>query len=357
MRSSARRLVRCGNPRRRAGPVVSASSVISVVRRFRVRGGIETLLEATKAYQRLTRREPGNVRCELWQTAGDERSFTLLEVFRDGFARTQHALSAHAQSWQLVVTPLIDGHIHDEQSEAKVLDAVPPPLPVRSRPALESSSPFGGALYVAGESGAARPKVLQLTLDVETIEVAAARDHIPLRAAQPCAVLAAFAIGAGGAHGICRTVYRFKPPQKLPASLLGSQRLLDAPLSIDKLPLSVCIVAISVEENGGSDVQQLYQALADSHDLSFWARTESCPTPLSLNECSEAATFDGVAHRVEVLRRGQTLADLVHDDTWAGAALGCFRLSGANADRRARFHTAAEDGKNDWLMTLRCRVA
>lgn len=328
--------------------------MLSVTRRFRVRGGVATLLEATKVYQRATRREPDNLRCELWQAADDPHAFTLLEVFRFAFARTQHAMSTHARAWQDAVRPLVEGTIHEEQFEARVVDAVPPPLPVSSRPALESSQPFGGALTVAATPPVKAP---QLTLDVETIEVAAARDHIPLRAAQPCVVLAAFLVAAGAAHGIGRTVYRFKPPASLPASLVGTQRLLDAPVLHGSLPLKLCIVAVSVEENGGSDVQAVYQALADAHDLSFWARTDTCPAPASLTECAEAATFSNAAHRVEVLQHGKTLADLVRDDTWAGAALGCFELTQGSPERRARFHTAAEDRKNDWLMTLRCRVA
>lgn len=327
--------------------------MLSVSRRFRVRGGVATLVQATRIYQRATRREPDNIRCELWQVTGDPLAFTLIEVFRDAFARTQHAMSRHARAWQQEVAPLIDGSIVDEQAEVRVADVVPPPLPVRSRPALESSQPFGGALAVAP---AAVGKTPQLTLDVETIEVAAARDHIPLRAAQPCVVVAAFVVGAGAAHGIGRTVYRFKPPASLPASLLGSQRLLDVPVLHGSVPLKVCVVAVSVEENGGSDVQAVYQALADAHDLSFWARTDSCPAPASLAECSESALFGNAARRVEVLRHGETLADLVRDDTWAGAALGCFELTHTGPERRARFHTAADDGKNDWLMTLRCRV-
>lgn len=331
--------------------------MLSVVRRFRVREGIHTVVQATRVYQRHTRREPGNVRCELWQDASDPLSFTLFDVFYDQHARTQHTLMPHTLEWQAALAPLVVGAIHEEQAESLVKDVVPPPLPVRQRPAVESSKPFGGVLLEVSKATA--PELQRLPnfiVDVEGIEVAAARDHIPLRAAQPCVVLGAFMIAADGVHGLGRTVYRFTPPKSLPGSLVGIQRLLDVPVHHGTLPLKVGIVAVSVEENGGTDVQAVYQTLADAQDLSFWTRTESCPTPRSLVECVGVQSFSNVARRVEVLRDDRSLAELVKDDTWAGAALGCFELSTARPEHLARFHTAAEDRKNDWLMTLRCRL-
>jgi hypothetical protein len=164
-------------------------------------------------------------------------------------------------------------------------------------------------------------------------------------------------ISAEGVHGLGRTVYRFTPPKSLPGTLVGFQRLLDVPVHHGTLPLTIGIVAVSVEENGGTDVQAVYQTLADAQELSFWTRTESCPSPRSLSECASVQSFSNVARRVEVLREERSLAELVKDDTWAGAALGCFQLSRAHPEHLARFHTAAEDRKNDWLMTLRCRIS
>lgn len=331
--------------------------VLSVVRRFRIREGISTVVQATRAYQRSTRREPGNVRCELWQDASDPLSFTLFDVFSDQYARTQHALMPHTREWQSALAPLVLGSMHEEQAESLVKDAMPPPLPVQQRPAVESSKPFGDALHEVNEAVSQRPRRLpNLVVDLEGIEVAAARDHIPLRAAQPCVVLGAFVITADGVHGLGRTVYRFKPPKSLPGSLVGVQRLLDVPLHHGTLPLNIGIVAVSVEENGGTDVQAVYQTLADAQDLSFWTRTESCPTPRTLLECGSTQSFSNLARRVEVLREERSLSELVRDDTWAGAALGCFELSAARPEYLARFHTAADDRKNDWLMTLRCRI-
>jgi quinol monooxygenase YgiN len=336
--------------------------VISVVRRFRVREGIETVVQITRAYQRLTRREPGSVRCELWQTSGDPLSFMLLEVFKDAHARTEHTLMPHSRGWLDALGPLLEGTVSEEQAEALVSEPVPPPLPRSQRPAIESSKPFGGALNwlelpkpQPPPSRAAR--LPQLTIDVEVIEVASARDHIPLRAAQPCVVLGAFVVGQEAAHGVGRTVYRFTPPKRLPGSLVGVQRLLDVPLTHGSFPFTIGIVAVSVEENGGSDVQALYRILADPHDLSFWTSRESCPAPRSMSECGVAESFRNSARRVEVMSQNASLADLLNDDTWAGAALGCFELTTAAPERLARFHTASDDGKNDWLMSLRCRVS
>jgi len=315
------------------------------------------VVQATRMYQLHTRREPGNVRCELWQDADDPHAFTLFDVFRDQPARTEHALAPHTHVWQAALAPLLVGSLHEEQAEALVKDVMPPPLPVRKRPAIETSQPFGDAMHVVSPAAPRRPvRPTSLVIDLEGIEVASARDHIPLRAAQPCVVLGAFVIAADGVHGVGRTVYRFAPPKSLPASLLGTQRLLHVPMHSGNPPLTVGIVAISVEENGGTDVQGVYQALADAQELSFWTRTESCPTPRSLAECGNVRSFSNAAQRVEVLREERSLADLVKDDTWAGAALGCFEFSATGHEHWARFHTAGEDRKNDWLMTLRCRV-
>jgi hypothetical protein len=63
-----------------------------------------------------------------------------------------------------------------------------------------------------------------------------------------------------------------------------------------------------------------------------------------------------MARRVEVLREDSAFSDWMKDDTWAGAALGCFELGPTHPEHLARFHTASENRKNDWLLTLRCRM-
>lgn len=73
-------------------------------------------------------------------------------------------------------------------------------------------------------------------------------------------------------------------------------------------------------------------------------------------EGQDVAAFADSAQGVQVLRRARALSDSLSDDTWAGAALGYFSLSDSVSERRARFHTCSEDRKNDWLLTLRCRV-
>jgi quinol monooxygenase YgiN len=342
--------------RRRTAPWYT-SPVISVVRRFRVREGKASVVDVTRTYQRLTRRERGNVRCELWQTSGDPGTFTLIEVFRTAYDRTQHALSPHNKSWTDAVQPFLDGQMVEEQAEDLVSEPVPPPLPARERPAIESSKPFGGELVAsATPSPSLKHRLPQLVVEVETIEVAAAFDHIPLRAAQPCAVVAAFLLDAEGANGVGRTVYRFTPPKSLPGSLVGAQRLLDVPLPEGAPDRKVAIVVASVEENGGRDVRAIYQAFADPHELSFWSRAESCPSPQTLEECGASRAFANRACRVEILRREQALHDAVDDDTWAGASLACLDLTADVPERLARFHTAADDRRNDWLMSLRCRL-
>jgi quinol monooxygenase YgiN len=331
--------------------------VICVTSRFELReGAFASLMEAAREYRRATRREAGNVRCELLRSQRSPEQFQLSEAYRDGFARTQHEMAVHTRDWLQALAPLLTRPATVEQLESVLSEAVPPPLPVRERPAVESSNPFGGALIEAARAvappAAKRP---QLTVDVETIEIASARDHLPLRAAQPCVVVGAFVIDAAGAHGIGRTVYRFTPSKALPACLVGVQRLLDVPVPLGQLPLKLAVVLMSVEENGGSDVRALYQSLADARELSFWPHHEACPAPVSLAEGGGGTLFSE-PQRAQVLRGSKTLADSLEDDTWAGAALGCFELTASTPECLARFHTASEDQKNDWLLTLRCRV-
>lgn len=327
--------------------------------RFRVQeGAFPSLVRAARVYQRQTRQEPGNLRCELFQVQGQQHVFVLWESFRDVHARTLHALAPHARVWREALGALVSSAIQEEALESVLADVVPPPLPLAQRPAVESSSAFGSALQEVRPSVATVGERLpQLTLDLEAIEVAAARDHVPLRAPRPCVVIGAFVVDASGVHGIGRTVYRFTPAKSLPAKLVGMQRLLDVPVLVATPPFKVAVAAISVEENGGRDVQAIYQALADGQDLSFWTHSEHCPSPVSLPELKELDAFRNEARRVQVLRHTTTLSESLSDDTWAGAALGAFDLTPSRPEVRARFHTASEDHKNDWLLTLRCRMS
>jgi quinol monooxygenase YgiN len=334
--------------------------VLSVVSRFRVQeGAFPGLVRAARVYQRQTRDEPGNLRCELCHVQGQQHEFVLWESFRDGHARTLHVLTPYARVWREALGALVSSAIQEEALESVIADVVPPPLPLGLRPAVESSSAFGSGLHETRLSVApvANGRLPQLTLDVEAIEVAAARDHVPLRSPQPCVVIGAFVVDAAGAHGIGRTVYRFTPAKSLPAKLVGKQRLLDVPVLRGTSPFKVAVAAISVEENGGRDVQAIYQALADAQDLSFWTQSEHCPSPVSLPELQELDAFRDEARRVQVLRRTTTLSESLSDDTWAGAALGAFDLSPSRPEVLARFHTASEDRRNDWLLTLRCRLS
>lgn len=333
--------------------------MLSVVR-FRVHGEMTPdLIRAVRVYQRRTRAEEGSVRCELCRSRSDASEYALLESFRDGHARTLHALAAHTLAFREVLSSAVVGAITEEELETVIADATPPALPVRLRPAVESSSTHGTGLREATASAApeqAAATISRLTVDVEAIEVAAARDHIPLRSPQPCVVLGAFVVDGGSSHGLGRSVYRFAPSSSLPGRLVGSQRLLDVPLLAARASLKVALATISVEENGGRDVQAIYQALADANDLEFWTQSEQCPSPVSLCELASSGAFRDTAQRVQVLRRAATLSDTLTDDTWAGAALGYFDLGAQRRDVLARFHTTSEDGKNDWLLTLRCRV-
>jgi quinol monooxygenase YgiN len=328
--------------------------VICVTSRLEVRdGALPTLLRALHEYRHWTRREAGNLRCELLRYEHDPRQLLLSEAFRTGPARTQHAMAVYTREWLEALAPLLTKPAVVEELESVLVDAVPPRLPASERPAVESSNPFGGRLQPS--RGVAPVKRPQLTVDVEMIEVAAARDHLPLRAPQPCTVVGAFVIDEMGVHGVGRTVYRFRPTKDLPACLVGAQRLLDVPVVVGQVPLKLAVVVMSVEENGGSDVQALYQSLADARELSFWPQHETFPAPVSLAEGAAGTSFRE-PQRVQVLRGTQTLSDALEDDTWAGAALGCFELSAHAPECLARFHTASEDQKNDWLLTLRSRI-
>jgi quinol monooxygenase YgiN len=331
--------------------------VICVTSRFEVKAdAVPALMRAVREYRHWTRREAGNLRCELWRSEHDPRKLMLIEAFRDGVAQIQHGMASYTRDWLQGLPQLLARPAVVEELESLLSDVMPPPLPVSERPAVASSNPFGGELVEAAANFLpAVVKRPQLTVDVETIEVAAARDHLPLRAPQPCVVLAAFVIDAAGVHGVGRTVYRFKPSKDLPSCMTGAQRLLDVPVLIGQLPLKLAIVVMSVEENGGGDVQALYQSLADARELSFWPQHEECPAPLSLAESSAGKLFHE-PQRAQVLRGTKTLADSLEDDTWAGAALGCFELTAGSPECLARFHTASEDHENDWLLTLRCRV-
>jgi autoinducer 2-degrading protein len=70
-------------------------------------GAAEPFIAATRINARESRREPGVVRFDLLQQAGEPDRFLLVEIYRDAAAAAAHKETAHYAAWRDAVADLM----------------------------------------------------------------------------------------------------------------------------------------------------------------------------------------------------------------------------------------------------------
>ncbi len=70
-------------------------------------GSEEAFREATLSNARQSVREPGVARFDVLQSTDDPTRFVLVEVYRDAQAPAAHKDTAHYQTWQDTVAPMM----------------------------------------------------------------------------------------------------------------------------------------------------------------------------------------------------------------------------------------------------------
>jgi len=198
----------------------------------------------------------------------------------------------------------------------------------------------------------------RLRVVAQTIEVASAVEESWLDGeADPCLLVGAYILHGEQLRHAGRALYRFRPERKPPCELVRDDRILDVPVFYAQAPLEVLLLLLAVEENNGSDVRALYQDLAEPEALNLWRHDAREPRPLGLLEMLRARDFTtNVAERVKVLHQGSALSDRLSSDGWVGAAAARLELAGFGQSVGARFHTASEDRRNDWLTVVQVSI-
>ncbi len=70
-------------------------------------GAAEPFIAATRINARESRREPGVIRFDLLQQAGEPDRFLLVEIYRDAAAAAAHKETAHYAAWRDAVADLM----------------------------------------------------------------------------------------------------------------------------------------------------------------------------------------------------------------------------------------------------------
>ena len=68
----------------------------------------EDFLKATLVNHRETRKEKGNLRCDVLQSPQDKKVFLLYEVYRSDEAVDIHKTTKHYKKWRETVAPWMD---------------------------------------------------------------------------------------------------------------------------------------------------------------------------------------------------------------------------------------------------------
>jgi quinol monooxygenase YgiN len=312
---------------------------------LRIKGEyLERFLHATRLYGHYTRSEPGRPRVEVSQVEGSPGAFIIRETFGTEAARQAHCDSVHAKEWLTIVTPFL--HEQPRWRRVSLVLREPPPLP--RTPVLEAAT--------STHSPAARLHLPRLQVAAERIEIARASDGFLRGAPEPCIVVACYWLNDGDALPLGRALYRFGLDGPAPAAIAPRERILDLPMPIERFPVRLYALLLSFEENGGSDIRNAYQDLADPASFVVWSSRHSEPDPAHIAQHA-SALGPNQGDRVQVLRDGELPDRSQWDDCWVGAASGVIELAGLAEQRILRYHTRSDDGRNDWLTELSFRFA
>jgi autoinducer 2-degrading protein len=326
---------------------------------------VAEFLHATRIYRQLTRTELGSVRVDLVRAWDSPSAFLLYELYRSREAYEAHLAIEHTRFWESAVTGLVSAPLSIRHFQSDSVDPAPPQFPAR-RPRVESSAFRNSAAReqlgragqppplppsTAADRGAPRLRLPRIRAELERLELASAHDGFLRGSPELCFVLAVYARQAGELVTLGRALYRLALRVNAPCVIECSELLFDVPIEILGLPAEVGVLMLAVEENGGKDVQGLYQELADPLAFRLWHCAEDVPEPADLSEWFEPGRPFAPA-RVQVLRESQAVAESLLDDTWVGASLGHFVLPARGHECVGRFHVASADGQNDWLAVI-----
>ncbi len=323
----------------------------------------ESFVAATRLYQQRTRTEIGNVRTELLSRRDDSSAFLLLELYRDEAALASHRDRDYTQRWLVQLNESVDGTSQVEHLEMVSKEPPVPPSRVVSGGEYATSASWPSQATHNKRVLAHPPplpvqqvghtRAVHLQLRLSKIEIGAAYDGVLHRKPEPCLLVGAYALVQDRIYDIGRALYRFPADGEPPYELSREHTLLDVPVAADGSRVRLILLALGIEENGGSDIRALYQDLAEPDCFRLWRQQDLVPNPQGI---AEVATLEDPcwtqAQRVELLRESSLLASALHDDRWVGAALACPHFPKLEHSVELRFRLVSEDRLNDWVALI-----
>ena len=185
-------------------------------------------------------------------------------------------------------------------------------------------------------------------------EVALGDDGFGRGDPDPILLLALYRTVGDKAELICRGLSRVNIASPYPASVDADEApTLARVLPPGEYPLG--LIAIALEEDGGTDVQRLY-AMFERGDFTLWSSDHPEPEPKTLAEWIESDA-DGVAS-VDLLAAGEQIDASCKDDRLVGVTISTFHSKTLKSQKRIanRLHFRSGDGKNDWTSEVVVRL-
>ncbi len=189
---------------------------------------------------------------------------------------------------------------------------------------------------------------------VDKLEIARGHDGLFRGGPDPVLVVGVYAAFGLTMRLIGRTLHRFPSKTKFPTEVAPDAPALPAAIVESEVPaFHFVLLAIALEEDGGTDVQRMFGTLEHVDLISLWStdRSEVEPVPL-------AAFPDDPAHAVprpvELVIDSAAAAGTCTSDKWIGAVCWSVQARAAPSAAMYRLPFLAPDRRNDWtaIVTL-----
>jgi hypothetical protein len=202
----------------------------------------------------------------------------------------------------------------------------------------------------------ARPKMVRVEL--RQVEITAGHDGLLRGKPEPVILLFAYCVdfsAAGATSFLGGVVARLHPRTPFPCQLSVGK---DGTVAMDVRRVcearetdGLLILALALEEDSSSDVQRLYQRLAEPRSIFLWDSHAPIPAPVTIATATTWTDRRGAqVFSVHVMDGVHDLAEECGGDTWIGAQAVVTGYRQRDSECRLRFVSANQ--RNDWTALI-----
>ncbi len=195
----------------------------------------------------------------------------------------------------------------------------------------------------------------RIRIRFDHLELARGHDGFLRGKPEPTLVLGVYLVaGEQQTRLLTRNIFRFGVSKPLPCRIRRSRPLLSNRYYEHLAGAHFVVLAMAVEEDSGTDVQQLYGLLDRMASISVWSPEAAMPTPLHIEELPDDDQGWWTPYRVSVLANGIAVGEQCKGDDWVDASLAIVPTE-TRHDRELRMHFVSKDERNDWTAQLSVR--